>query len=331
MKKKNKKENAPVNATPKTDAINVTPYDEDVSGLSITKSERAPIPTSRPVSAPVQRPVTPQPSQQATPVEYAVMRPVSGGLQPIIAPKGQVQLNPVVVPVAFVPYATQNQPMLQIDKKPAAPADKPLPEVKDQPLDKKAARAAKVREKSPEFVGEEESAGETAIKKNKTKNRVFSAILFVITLGIFAFAVLNYFAPKLGITSIVLAPGQPEIIGGWMNFNASDIVGQIPLFAYTALYAIALATLIVEFVGICNGKGYKIWISALIMLLVSAACALVCALVGRFASYNVPLNPVAEGSFAWRLVMVTLLLFVFSLIFMPRKVKPDDDDLSDLI
>ena len=30
MKKKNKKENAPVNATPKTDAINVTPYDEDV-------------------------------------------------------------------------------------------------------------------------------------------------------------------------------------------------------------------------------------------------------------------------------------------------------------
>ena len=76
MKKKNKKENAPVNATPKTDAINVTPYDEDVSGLSITKPERAPIPTSRPVSAPVQRPVT-QPAQQATPVEYAVMRLVS--------------------------------------------------------------------------------------------------------------------------------------------------------------------------------------------------------------------------------------------------------------
>ena len=257
------------------------------------------------------------------------MRPVAGGLQPIIAPRGQVQLNPVVVPVAFVPYATQNQPVLQIDNKPKQ--QQPLPEVKDQPLDKKAARAAKRRDKKPEFVGDDLSA-EKAIKKTKAKNRAFAAILFVITLGFFAFVILNHFAAELKITSLALAPGEPDIIAGWMNFNTSNLIAQVPLFLYTVVCAIALATLIVEFVGLCNGHGYHIWISALILFVFTVAGAVICATVPAFKALNVPLNPIAKGSFVWRLAMVSVVFLIFALCFIPRKPKFDnDDDLSDLI
>ena len=106
--------------------------DEDFSELRIQKSEATPIPQGKPAAAaPAPQNAQKVPPEVANPVEYAVMRPVAGGLQPIIAPRGQVQLNPVVVPVAFVPYATQNQPVLQIDNKPKQ--QQPLPEVKDQP------------------------------------------------------------------------------------------------------------------------------------------------------------------------------------------------------
>ena len=335
MKRKNKKvvaESLPVSPEETIKNARAELKDEDYSDLRIQKSEATPIPQTKPVAAtpaPQNVQKTTAPAEVANPVEYAVMRPVAGGLQPIIAPRGQVQLNPVVVPVAFVPYATQNQPVLQIDNKPKQ--QQPLPEVKDQPLDKKAARAAKRRDKKPEFV-QDDSAAEKAIRKTKTKNRVFAAILFVITLGFFAFVVLNHFADKLKITSIALAPGEPDIIAGWMSFKADNLVAQIPLFLYTAICAIALATLIVEFVGLCNGHGYHIWISALILFVLTVAGSLICATVPAFKGLNVPLNPIAEGSYVWRLAMVSVVFLIFALCFIPRKPKFDnDDDLSDLI
>lgn len=171
MKRKNKKvvaESLPVSAEETIKNARAEMKDEDFSELRIQKSEATPIPQGKPAAAaPAPQNAQKVPPEIANPVEYAVMRPVAGGLQPIIAPRGQVQLNPVVVPVAFVPYATQNQPVLQIDNKPKQ--QQPLPEVKDQPLDKKAARAAKRRDKKPEFVGDDLSA-EKAIKKTKAKN-----------------------------------------------------------------------------------------------------------------------------------------------------------------
>ena len=147
MKRKNKKvvaESLPVSAEETIKNARAEMKDEDFSELRIQKSEATPIPQGKPAAAaPAPQNAQKVPPEVANPVEYAVMRPVAGGLQPIIAPRGQVQLNPVVVPVAFVPYATQNQPVLQIDNKPKQ--QQPLPEVKDQPLDKKAARAAKRR------------------------------------------------------------------------------------------------------------------------------------------------------------------------------------------
>ena len=334
MKRKNKKEVAeslPVSAEETIKNARAELKDEDFSDLRIQKSEATPIPQGKPAAAPAPQNIQKTtPPEVANPVEYAVMRPVAGGLQPIIAPRGQVQLNPVVVPVAFVPYATQNQPVLQIDSKPKQ-EQKPLPEVKDQPLDKKAARAAKRNDKKPEFV-EDDRTAEKAIKKTKTKNRVFAAILFVITLGFFAFVVLNHFAADLKITSLALAPGEPDIIAGWMNFDASDLAAQIPLFIYTVICAIALATLIVEFVGLCNGHGYHIWISALILFVLTVAGALVCATVPAFKGLNVPLNPIAKGSYVWRLAMVSLVFLIFALFFIPKKPKIEkDDDFSDLI
>lgn len=117
-----------------------------------------------------------------------------------------------------------------------------------------------------------------------------------------------------------------------MNFNTSNLIEQVPLFLYTVVCAIALATLIVEFVGLCNGHGYHIWISALILFVLTVAGAVICATVPAFKALNVPLNPIAKGSFVWRLAMVSVVFLIFALCFIPRKPKFDnDDDLSDLI
>ena len=99
----------------------------------------------------------------------------------------------------------------------------------------KAARAAKRRDKKPEFVGDDLSA-EKAIKKTKAKNRAFAAILFVITLGFFAFVILNHFAAELKITSLALAPGEPDIIAGWMNFNTSNLIAMDTTSGFPRLF-----------------------------------------------------------------------------------------------
>ncbi len=346
--KKNKKRNAEVEALEEKKGADVKGKPSfgleeiDDEGLTITKLEPTPLPRQQQPARPVQpqqqvmRPDAPA-SRDQLPLDAAVLKPVPGGLQPIIAPKGSVQLAPVVVPVAFVPYSTQNQPLLQYDKKPrpvAAPQGQPkLEEIKDQPLDKKAARAAKNKEEAPKFVADEEEETVDVGKKNKTKNRVFSAIMFILTLGFFAIVVLNFFAGTLKIDGNNIITGEPNIIKGWMNFSADNLVGKIPLFLATAACAIALATLIVEFVSICNGRGYHVWISALLMTIIMAVGTLLSAFDVLGAS-DIPLKPFVDGpSVSWLLTFASALLLIFGLIFIPRKPKlaEEDDDLSDLI
>lgn len=344
--KKNKKRNAEV------EALNEKPLgapaarpqvsmdDIDDEGLCITKSEPMPMPRkvqAAPQQTPQNRPQynAPQaPRDDASMLNAAVLKPVPGGLQPIIAPKGTVQLSPVVVPVAFVPYSTQNQPLLQYEKRPVQQqAAKPkLEEIKDQPLDKKAARAAKKKEEAPKFVAEEEAAAEGKVKSGKGKNRAFAAIMFILTLGFFAIVVLNYFAAQLEINNNNIITGEPNIIAGWVAFSTTNLIAEIPLFLVSAACVIALATLIVEFVSLCNGRGYHVWISALLMLVLTLVATLLSAF-GIFGESTVPLKPFVDGpSVSWLLTFASALLLIFGLIFMPHRKKPvDDDDLSDLI
>lgn len=342
--KKNKKRNAEVEALEEKSADmkgkpSFSMDDIEDEGLSITKSEPTPLPRpQQQASRPVQQAMRPAPVQpREVPLDAAVLKPVPGGLQPIIAPKGSVQLAPVVVPVAFVPYSTQNQPLLQYDKKPrpAAQDGQPkLEEIKDQPLDKKAARAAKKKEETPKFVAYEVEETVDFTKKVKTKNRVFSALLFIFTLGFFAIVALNFFAPLLGISNNNIITGEPNVIAGWMTFSTDNLIGQIPLFLTTAVCAIALATLIVEFVSICNGRGYHVWISFLLMTVIMLVVTLLSAFK-VLGDSTIPLVPFVGGpSVAWLLTFASALLLIFGLIFFPRKAKlpvSDDDDLSDLI
>lgn len=353
MKKKNKKaaETEAFEArggNPQGMAKAYTLADITDDDMTITKSEPTPIPygmNGRPSApAPQQQAFSQRPAvlkeeredeKSSLVLESAMLKPVPGGLQPIIAPKGQVQLQPVVVPVAFVPYSTQNQPLLQqYGKKPAPQAAPRLQEVSDQPLDNKAAQAAKKREKAPKFVGEETNA-ETAVKtakKTKLKTRMFSSVLFLLTLVFFAAVILNFFADKIGLgTTPILSAGEPNIIAGWMNFDKTDIISQIPLFIFTAACAVALVALILSFVSICTGRGFHLWIAYAVVLVILLVGTLLCAL--DVLKLNIGINPIGENSFAWRLVMVAFVLTLFGLITMPRKPRLDDDldDLSDLI
>lgn len=142
MKRKNKKvvaESLPVNAEETIKNARAEMKDEDFSELRIQKSEATPIPQGKPAAAaPAPQNAQKVPPEVANPVEYAVMRPVAGGLQPIIAPRGQVQLNPVVVPVAFVPYATQTNPFCKSTINPNS--NNRCPKSRINPLIKSGAR-----------------------------------------------------------------------------------------------------------------------------------------------------------------------------------------------
>lgn len=323
--------------------LDMSEFDDEE--LVITKAERAPLPRknseqaaapTRSGNASMQRQPE-QPPQMS--VDAALLKPVPGGLQPIIAPKGQVQLNPVVVPVAFVPYSTQNQPLFQSERKQQSRKEASkvpvLEEIKDQPADKKAARAARKKEKAPEFEAVEEKPYKDPLKKAKTKNRVFGAITFIFSLVFFAFLVLNYFSDTIhnDILTLIIGTGDPDIIGGWINFQTTNVIAEIPLFLITAAAVIAFISMILAFVSICTGKGFHLWIAFMLMLIITLVTTLIGALTTFFGDCNVSLNPAEDGGYAWRLVFSSAFLFILGLIFFPRKGRPaeeDDDFLSDL-
>lgn len=59
-----------------------------------------------------QKPVRPVRRQQEEQVVYAK---VPSGI-PIAKPASNIQLTPIVQPVAFVPYSTESQPLLVMDE-----------------------------------------------------------------------------------------------------------------------------------------------------------------------------------------------------------------------
>lgn len=63
-------------------------------------------------------------------INGAVFKPLANpGPQPVVAPTAHVQLTPIIVPVAIVPFASQNQPVMQYeDKKPEPKIEEPKEE-----------------------------------------------------------------------------------------------------------------------------------------------------------------------------------------------------------
>lgn len=286
------------------------------------------------ITASAQAPVRPQPRAKSKasgmPPSSTVM-PVAGGLEPIIAPKGHVQLNPVVIPVAFVPYSTQNQGIYQTDGMYGPERE----EIGDQPRDRKRAAGASKKDKAAWFAEDVEGAKPTKVKAS-TLNRVFAALMLVGGLVFFLFELLKGFADKLPDQfAAFLGSGDFDLVGGWSSFiNVIKNRGEIYSSTLTALVAMSavavmvLACLIVSIVSLANGRGYHVWIAYMLCFLISLVILLLGVLPkGKpiLRPLAVELNPAGPDGFHCQICIILAALTILGLIFWPRKSDEDED------
>lgn len=265
-----------------------------------------------------------QDSEKQTEKE-TTLKAVSGGIQPIIAPKGKVQLNPIVVPVAFVPYATQNQPLLQNSKNDLTIKQPSKEEtlIKDQPIENKVAPEAKESKKT-KYVKDKKTAQPKEIDK-KAKNRAVICAVLTLILNVLFLApvILTKYMPNLktlgdGTLSIL---GIPNVIDGWINFNTADIKNSIPLIIFTIPCLLAVVNIVFSIISLITKKPFKFWISALIMMVVTLTGILLVGLGVLTSDMKINIIPLGANSGAYRLFAVALIFFIVSLMYRYRPKK----------
>ncbi|MEG1613592.1 MAG: hypothetical protein RR357_05445 [Clostridia bacterium] len=291
----------------------------------VTPAQNNVAPTTRPATAPVRPAVSPVTQSQPTAVNPvmngAVLKPVAGGLQPIIAPKGQVQLAPVVVPVAFVPYATQNQPMLQYEKKPK-PVEKPVPKavtLADQPKDKNVASEARRKKKSPKIVEETDvSTEDESIKMSKGAVRISAAIILVLSILYVLPGLLANFMPEMKIMGRYIEQMSfPNVIYGLTHFAFK----KVGMLVFIVTNVLAVINMVFCIISLITGKNFKFWINALIITVLTLVGILGAGLLfpDLFTGVAVGIMPIGDNSGAWRLFAVALFMMIISILLRQRK------------
>lgn len=242
----------------------------------------------------------------------AGLKPISGGLQPVIAPKGQVQLAPIVVPVAFVPYGTQNQPMLQYEKE-----KRVAPEITDQPLDSSVAADAKRKKKGPKFVAAEVESTENKKKKNKLSKGAARGVGFVsliMSLLYLAPFVLTYVAPDMEfMKGTVKGLGFPNVIDMVIKQSFTDNLGTL-LFGVACVFGII--NLLFSLIAIIAGKNPKLGVVGVFIFVANLAASWITG-VAQVLIFS------GNGSGLARLFIVSLLLMIIQILYAPKKVKDE--------
>lgn len=330
-----KKDKKKVEVTPVPNGSNSAPKQpiKPQSDISVSKAtiEKVSNPFDKfaaSVPADLKAPQNVAPKAQNPVVGGAVLKPVAGGLQPIIAPKGQVQLQPVVVPVAFVPYATQNQPMLQYDKKERL-QERRVTELSDQPLDKTVAPSAKKGKKSDKIVAADEICEEEAPFKAKG-SRIGALLVFLANFIFLVPALLLKFKPDLEIMGTTIENmAFPDIIGG-LSTNFSAIGNNIGWLIFFVGHAFAVINMLLSLVVLISGKNLKVWISQLLMFIVVAFGTVAGFLALGTAWFPAKLAggvtvgiPIGANSGAWRLLAIALLTLIVSVMFRGKKPKKE--------
>lgn len=267
------------------------------------------------------------------------LKPVAGGLEPVIAPKGKVQLTPIVVPVAFVPYATQNQPLMQYDKngKSDTVENKNETIITDQPLDKSVASEARRHKKADKFVEDKSLVADKKLKKKpNAKGRILTCAVLTLILNILFLlpVVLTKYAPNLTIigNGTLGLLGVPNVIDGWINFSGANIKNEIPLIIFTIPCLLAIVNVIFAIVSLVSKKPFKFWISALIMTIVTLVGILLAGLGIIKGDMKINIIPFGANSGAYRLFAVALIFLIISLMYRYRpklyQEKPVDFENS---
>lgn len=250
-------------------------------------------------------------------INGAVFKPLANpGPQPVVAPTAHVQLTPIIVPVAIVPFASQNQPVMQYEepKKAAAPekVEEPQeevvvqdeeqnvePEVSDAYAEETYAEPAVPEyyapavETAPAVVVSDGKAKETAPSGKKQKYRGRNAIMTVMLLVFLIPAILgcligqNVFKGDqelfAGIKISDLATERDvigEVIGFVQNGKLVEgLQGDIGLCIHLALLVIVAICMIVSLIGIFTGCKLKTGTMGCIIFIVSLVLLLWVALL----------------------------------------------------
>ena len=250
-------------------------------------------------------------------INGAVFKPLANpGPQPVVAPTAHVQLTPIIVPVAIVPFASQNQPVMQYDepKKAAAPekVEEPQeevvvqdeeqnvePEVSDAYVEETYAEPAVPEyyapavETAPAVVVSDGKAKETAPSGKKQKYRGRNAIMTVMLLVFLIPAILGCLIGQgvlkgdqelfAGIKISDLATERDvigEVIGFVQNGKLVEgLQGDIGLCIHLALLVIVAICMIVSLIGIFTGCKLKTGTMGCIIFIVSLVLLLWVALL----------------------------------------------------
>lgn len=250
-------------------------------------------------------------------INGAVFKPLANpGPQPVVAPTAHVQLTPIIVPVAIVPFASQNQPVMQYEepKKAAAPekVEEPQeevvvqdeeqnvePEVSDAYAEETYAEPAVPEyyapavETAPAVVVSDGKAKETAPSGKKQKYRGRNAIMAVMLLVFLIPAILGCLIGQnvlkgdqelfAGIKISDLATERDvigEVIGFVQNGKLVEgLQGDIGLCIHLALLVIVAICMIVSLIGIFTGCKLKTGTMGCIIFIVSLVLLLWVALL----------------------------------------------------
>lgn len=250
-------------------------------------------------------------------INGAVFKPLANpGPQPVVAPTAHVQLTPIIVPVAIVPFASQNQPVMQYEepKKAAAPekVEEPQeevvvqdeeqnvePEVSDAYAEETYAEPAVPEyyapavETAPAVVVSDGKAKETAPSGKKQKYRGRNAIMTVMLLVFLIPAILGCLIGQnvlkgdqelfAGIKISDLATERDvigEVIGFVQNGKLVEgLQGDIGLCIHLALLVIVAICMIVSLIGIFTGCKLKTGTMSCIIFIVSLVLLLWVALL----------------------------------------------------
>lgn len=166
--------------------------------------------------------------------DVTVMKPVgTGGPVPIVAPKhNTVQLQPIVVPLAVVPYMTQDSSVLRTDGRGQNGYAQATVE-NDEATDFETIAARKVK------------------KRGKIQPRIFALVTLILSALVLLPFILSYFVKNIGSVSIE----QFDIIGKIKDWAANGFeLRPLRYPAYIGVAAVSAVMTIASLVSVICGK-----------------------------------------------------------------------------
>ena len=230
--------------------------------------------------------------------DVTVLKPVgTGGPVPIVAPKhNTIQLQPIVVPLAVVPYMTQDSNVLRTDGRGQNVYAQATVE-NDEATDFETVSARKVK------------------KKGKVQPRIFTLVTFLLSaLTVLPF-ILSYFMPSVGSVSIE----KLNVIGVIQNWIANGFaLRPLSNLAYIGVAAVSAVMTIASLISVIVGK-YPRALNFIFALASSGA------MLALLIKWLVAKTFVASEKIAFLIVLVLCLVnLVLTIVFAILMNKLDD-------